>query len=44
MQITLSGGDFGGILVDWPEGQEIMQIENCIYRLFENQGIFVGYK
>ena len=40
--VILSGGDLGGTVVEWPEGQEEMIIDGYIYRLQDNQGIFVG--
>ena len=33
MQVTLSGGDQGGLVVTWTEGQQEMTFSGLVYRL-----------
>lgn len=41
--IVLSGGDLGGTVVTWPEGETEMVIDGFIYRLVStDQAVFVG--
>ena len=43
MQVTLSGADYGGKVVEW-KGKDTMVIDNHIYRLHEDKKTaqFVG--
>ena len=41
--VVLSGGDLGGTIVIWPDGQTELEIEGFIYQLVsEGQAVFVG--
>ena len=48
MQITLSGGNFGGEIVEWKakgildDGREFMEVEGFVYALIDNIAVFYG--
>ncbi len=42
MKVILSGGNAGGLEVEWPEGEEIIIVEGHKYELRDNVAVFVG--
>ncbi len=43
MVVTLSGGDLGGQDIFWPEGEDTLVVQGCIYRkVSDTQAVFVG--
>ena len=40
--VILSGGDLGGTIVEWPEGETELALEGLIYRLEGEQAIYIG--
>ncbi len=42
MQIVLSGGDLGGEVVEWVDGEETLTINGLVYKLIGEQAVFVG--